>query len=129
MRFLRSAPATGIGLEWSARWLAALAPGSDLDLVVIYEPHVLTDRQLNESPPNCGTRDLGFRLDSTSPSAPAPNARPSPTMICQAMGWLDVVLIVEIRKAHRSRPPPPSMLNDAQGRPQRLPELLGSATS
>ena len=42
-------PATGIGLgAVGSLARGQVGPSSDLDLVVIYEPHALTDQQLNE---------------------------------------------------------------------------------
>lgn len=83
-------PATGIGLgAVGSLARGQVGPSSDLDLVVIYEPHALTDQQLNEL-----ANKLWYPIwipasTSTSRYVPSRNARPSPTATCPQLwdGW------------------------------------------
>ena len=123
-------PATGIGLgAVGSLARGQVGPSSDLDLVVIYEPHALTDQQLNELANKLWYPiwDSGLDLDQsvrTVAQCEAVTDRDLPA----AMGWLDVVpiagdtglientavsILERWRKAAR----------------KRLPELLGSAKS
>ena len=83
-------PATGIGLgAVGSLARGQVGPSSDLDLAVIYEPHALTDQQLNEL-----ANKLWYPIwipasTSTSRYVPSRNARPSPTATCPQLwdGW------------------------------------------
>lgn len=88
-------PATGIGLgAVGSLARGQVGPSSDLDLVVIYEPHALTDQQLNELANKLWYPiwDSGLDLDQsvrTVAQCEAVTDRDLPA----AMGWLDVVPI------------------------------------
>ena len=88
-------PTTGIGLgAVGSLARGQVGPSSDLDLVVIYEPHALTDQQLNELANKLWYPiwDSGLDLDQsvrTVAQCEAVTDRDLPA----AMGWLDVVPI------------------------------------
>lgn len=123
-------PATGIGLgAVGSLARGQVGPGSDLDLVVIYEPHALTDRQLNELANKLWYPiwDSGLDLDQsvrTRTQCEAVTDHDLPA----AMGWLDVVPIAGDTQLIETTAT--SILERwRKAARKRLPELLGSATS
>ena len=123
-------PATGIGLgAVGSLARGQVGPSSDLDLVVIYEPHALTDQQLNELANKLWYPiwDSGLDLDQsvrTVAQCEAVTDRDLPA----AMGWLDVVPIAGDTGLIESTAV--SILERwRKAARKRLPELLGSAKS
>ena len=124
------APATGIGLgAVGSLARGQVGPSSDLDLAVIYEPHALTDQQLNELANKLWYPiwDSGLDLDQsvrTVAQCEAVTDRDLPA----AMGWLDVVPIAGDTGLIESTAV--SILERwRKAARKRLPELLGSAKS
>ena len=123
-------PAAGIGLgAVGSLARGQVGPSSDLDLVVIYEPHVMNDQQLNELANKLWYPiwDSGLDLDQsvrTIAQCEAVTDRDLPA----AMGWLDVVPIAGDTKLIESTAV--SILERwRKAARKRLPELLGSAKS
>lgn len=123
-------PATGIGLgAVGSLARGQVGPSSDLDLVVIYEPHALTDQQLNELANKLWYPiwDSGLDLDQsvrTVAQCEAVTDRDLPA----AMGWLDVVPIAGDTGLIESTAV--SILERwRKAARKRLSELLGSAKS
>ena len=123
-------PATGIGLgAVGSLARGQVGPSSDLDLAVIYEPHALTDQQLNELANKLWYPiwDSGLDLDQsvrTVAQCEAVTDRDLPA----AMGWLDVVPIAGDTGLIESTAV--SILERwRKAARKRLPELLGSAKS
>ena len=123
-------PATGIGLgAVGSLARGQVGPSSDLDLVVIYEPHALTDQQLNELANKLWYPiwDSGLDLDQsvrTVAQCEAVTDRDLPA----AMGWLDVVPIAGDTGLIESTAV--SILERwRKAARKRLPELFGSAKS
>ena len=119
-------PATGIGLgAVGSLARGQVGPSSDLDLVVIYEPHALTDQQLNELANKLWYPiwDSGLDLDQsvrTVTQCEAVTDRDLPA----AMGWLDVVPIAGDTGLIESTAV--SILERwRKAARKRLPELLG----
>ncbi len=123
-------PSTGIGLgAVGSLARGQVGPSSDLDLVVIYEPHALTDPQLNELANKLWYPiwDSGLDLDQsvrTRAQCESVTDRDLPA----AMGWLDVVPIAG--DARLIEDTAVSILERwRKAARKRLPELLGSAKS
>ena len=123
-------PQSGIGLgAVGSLARGQVGPSSDLDLVVIYEPHALTDRQLNELANKLWYPiwDSGLDLDQsvrTRAQCEAVTDHDLPA----AMGWLDVVPIAGDTQLIESTAV--SILERwRRAARKRLPELLGSAKS
>lgn len=123
-------PQSGIGLgAVGSLARGQVGPSSDLDLVVIYEPHALTDRQLNELANKLWYPiwDSGLDLDQsvrTRVQCEAVTDHDLPA----AMGWLDVVPIAGDTQLIESTAV--SILERwRRAARKRLPELLGSAKS
>lgn len=101
-------PATGIGLgAVGSLARGQVGPSSDLDLAVIYEPHALTDQQLNELANKLWYPiwDSGLDLDQsvrTVAQCEAVTDRDLPA----AMGWLDVVPIAGTLDLSKVQPYP-----------------------
>lgn len=123
-------PATGIGLgAVGSLARGQVGPSSDLDLAVIYEPHALTDQQLNELANRTVVSDLGFRPRprpvGTYRRAMRGRHRPRPA---RSWRWLDVVPIAGDTGLIESTAV--SILERwRKAARKRLPELLGSAKS
>ena len=115
--------------RWGSLARGQVGPSSDLDLVVIYEPHALTDRQLNELANKLWYPiwDSGLDLDQsvrTRAQCEAVTDHDLPA----AMGWLDVVPIAGDTQLIESTAV--SILERwRRAARKRLPELLGSAKS
>lgn len=123
-------PQVGIGLgAVGSLARGQVGPSSDLDLVVIYEPHALTDQQLNELANKLWYPiwDSGLDLDQsvrTRAQCEAVTDHDLPA----AMGWLDVVPIAGDAQLIESTAV--SILERwRRAARKRLPELLGSAKS
>ncbi|ETY70617.1 nucleotidyltransferase domain-containing protein [Bifidobacterium moukalabense] len=123
-------PSTGIGLgAVGSLARGQVGPSSDLDLVVIYEPHALTDQQLNELANKLWYPiwDSGLDLDQsvrTRSQCEAVTDHDLPA----AMGWLDVVPIAGDTQLIETTAT--SILERwRKAARKRLPELLGSAKS
>ena len=123
-------PQVGIGLgAVGSLARGQVGPSSDLDLVVIYEPHTLTDQQLNELANKLWYPiwDSGLDLDQsvrTRAQCEAVTDHDLPA----AMGWLDVVPIAGDAQLIESTAV--SILERwRRAARKRLPELLGSAKS
>ena len=123
-------PQVGIGLgAVGSLARGQVGPSSDLDLVVIYEPHALTDQQLNELANKLWYPiwDSGLDLDQsvrTRAQCEAVTDHDLPA----AMGWLDVVPIAGDTQLIESTAV--SILERwRRAARKRLPELLGSAKS
>lgn len=123
-------PQSGIGLgAVGSLARGQVGPSSDLDLVVIYEPHALTDQQLNELANKLWYPiwDSGLDLDQsvrTRAQCEAVTDHDLPA----AMGWLDVVPIAGDTQLIESTAV--SILERwRRAARKRLPELLGSAKS
>ena len=123
-------PQTGIGLgAVGSLARGQVGPSSDLDLVVIYEPHALTDQQLNELANKLWYPiwDSGLDLDEsvrTRAQCEAVTDHDLPA----AMGWLDVVPIAGDTQLIESTAV--SILERwRRAARKRLPELLGPAKS
>ena len=123
-------PQAGIGLgAVGSLARGQVGPSSDLDLVVIYEPHALTDQQLNELANKLWYPiwDSGLDLDQsvrTRAQCEAVTDHDLPA----AMGWLDVVPIAGDTQLIESTAV--SILERwRRAARKRLPELLSSAKS
>ncbi len=113
------------------RWSLArgqVGPSSDLDLVVIYEPHALTDQQLNELANKLWYPiwDSGLDLDQSVRTCAQCEAVTDHDLPA-AMGWLDVVPIAGDTQLIESTAV--SILERwRRAARKRLPELLSSAS-
>lgn len=123
-------PSSGVGLgAVGSLARGQVGPSSDLDLVVIYEPHALTDPQLNELANKLWYPiwDSGLDLDQsvrTRSQCESVTDHDLPA----AMGWLDVVAIAG--DARLIEDTAVSILERwRKAARKRLPELLGSAKS
>ncbi|KAB7790212.1 [protein-PII] uridylyltransferase family protein [Bifidobacterium leontopitheci] len=122
-------PATGIGFgAVGSLARGQVGPSSDLDLVVIYEPHTVNDRQLNELANKLWYPlwDSGLDLDQ-SVRTRAQCEAVTDADLPAAMGWLDVKPIAGDTKLIAATAT--SILERwRKAARKRLPELLESAT-
>ena len=122
------APQAGIGLgAVGSLARGQVGPSSDLDLVVIYEPHALTDRQLNELANKLWYPiwDSGLDLDQsvrTRAQCEAVTDHDLPA----AMGWLDVVPIAGDTQLNESTAVT-NIKRWPKAPPNPMPEILPSA--
>ena len=123
-------PSTGIGLgAVGSLARGQVGPSSDLDLVVVYEPHALNDKQLNELANKLWYPiwDSGLDLDQSVRTVAQCEAVTDHDLPA-AMGWLDVVPIAgDTQLIERTAV---SILERwRKAARKRLPELLDSAKS
>ncbi|RSX51013.1 protein-PII uridylyltransferase [Bifidobacterium goeldii] len=124
-----SVPTTGIGFgAVGSLARGQVGPSSDLDLVIIYEPHALNDQQLNELANKLWYPlwDSGLDLDQSIRTRQQCEAV-TDSDLPAAMGWLDVKPITGDTALIESTAT--SILERwRKAARKRLPELLESAT-